>query len=71
MTAETPTHATFAVPRPLSRGEMLDVAQAIENIVAARSFFYAGDGELGDEIRRFLVDHPIESNLELVEDEPK
>ncbi len=63
------TAVRFEVPRPLTDWEMDDIRQAIDNILAARSFFYAGDGELGDEIRAFLVDHPVESNLELVEDD--
>lgn len=59
--------ATFEVPRPLTEWEMDDVRQAIQNIMADKSFFYGGGDPLGDEIRAFLVDHPIESNLELVE----
>jgi hypothetical protein len=61
------TSVRFEVPRPLTDYEMADIQQAIDNILAAKSFFYAGDGDLGDEIRMFLVDHPIDSNLELVE----
>jgi hypothetical protein len=59
---------SFPVKRPLTAYEMDDVRQAIENIMDAQSFFYAGDGELGDEIRAFLIDHPITSNLEFEED---
>jgi hypothetical protein len=58
----------FEVSRPVTDWEMSDIRQAIEAILEARSFFYAGDGELGDEIRAFLVDNPIHSNLELVEE---
>jgi hypothetical protein len=58
----------FEVARPVSEGEYEDIQQAIAAIMEAKSFFYAGDGELGDEIRNFLVDNPITSNLELVED---
>lgn len=64
---EANTHASFAVPRPLTEWEMDDVREAIRAILARESFFYAGDGELGDEIRKFLVEHPIVSNLELVD----
>lgn len=64
----TATTVSFEVPRPLSAWEMDDVRQAIKNILDGKSFFYGGDDDLGDEIRAFLVDHPIESNLELVED---
>lgn len=63
-----PTSVSFPVSRPLTEFEMLDVAEAIEHIMKAESFFYAGDGELGDEIRSFLVDHPITSNLEFEEE---
>lgn len=62
------TFVSFEVPRPITEWEKADIQQAIAAILEARSFFYAGDGELGDEIRSFLVDHPITSNLELVED---
>jgi len=64
-----PTTVTFAVDRPLTSWEMDDVRQAIKNIMASQSFFYGGGDPLGDEIRQFLVDHPIESNLEFVEGE--
>jgi len=56
--------ARFDVPRPLDEYEMADVKQAITNIIAHRSFFFAGDEPLGDEIRAFLVMNPIISNLE-------
>lgn len=69
MTAEQPTNISIVVPRPLRDYEMGDVQQAVANILAGKSFFWAGDDPLGDEIRQFLIDHPIESNLELVEDE--
>lgn len=62
------TTATFEVPRTLTDWEMDDVRQAIQNILASKSFFYGGGDPLGDEIRQFLVDHPIESNLELTEE---
>lgn len=62
------TSVSFPVSRPLTEYEMEDVREAIKHIMEHESFFYAGDGELGDEIRRWLVDHPITSNLELVED---
>lgn len=64
-----PTTVNFEVPRPLTDWEMDDVRQAIANIIAGKSFFYGGDDPIGDEIRMFLVDHPIESNLEFVEGE--
>ena len=60
------TFASFKVPRPLTDWEMADVEQAIKNILEAKTFFYAGEDDLGDEVRLFLVDHPIESNLELI-----
>lgn len=63
------TSVSFPVPRPLTEWEMDDVRQAIKNILDGKTFFYAGDDPLGDEVRRFLIDHPIESNLELVTDE--
>ena len=59
--------ASFEVPHPLSEWEMTDIKQAITNILNGKTFFYAGDDDLGDEVRMFLVDHPIESNLELVD----
>lgn len=62
------TSISFPVPRPVTEAEYLDIAQAIDNIMADRSFFYGGGDDLGDEIRKFLIDHPIDSNLELVED---
>lgn len=62
------TSISFPVERPLTEYEMADAAEAIRHIMDHESFFYAGDGELGDEIRRFLVDHPIDANLELVEE---
>lgn len=62
------TSISFPVERPITEVEYADIAQAIENILADRSFFYGGGDELGEEIRRFLVDHPIDSNLELVEE---
>jgi hypothetical protein len=61
------TFVSFEVPRPITQFEKEDIEQAIKNILADRSFFYGGGDDLGDEIRRFLVDHPIDSNLELVE----
>jgi hypothetical protein len=69
MAAEQPTNISIAVPRPLKDYEYSDAVQAIGNILAGRSFFWAGDDPLGDEIRDFLIDHPIMSNVELVEDE--
>ena len=60
-------YAAFAVPHPLSEWEMDDIKQAIENILSGKTFFYAGDDDLGDEVRVFLIDHPIQSNLELVD----
>lgn len=60
---------SFEVPRPITEWEKADIAQAIANILIDKSFFYGGGDELGDEIRQFLVDHPIESNLELIENE--
>jgi len=62
------TSVSFPVPRPLTGWEMDDIRQAIANILAGQSFFYSGNDDLGDEIRAFLVDHPIMSNLEQVED---
>ena len=59
--------ASFKVPHPLSEWEMDDINQAIENIINGKTFFYAGDDPLGDEVRVFLIDHPIESNLELTD----
>lgn len=56
----------FEVPRPITEWEYEAIEQAIENILNDLSFFYAGGEPLGDEIRAFLVDHPITSNLELV-----
>lgn len=67
--ASQATFASFPVPRPLTDWEMDDVRQAIDNILAGKTFFYAGDDPLGDEVRLFLVQHPIESNLELVEND--
>lgn len=64
----TKTNATFTVPRPLTEWEMDDVRIAIKNIMESKSFFYAGDDNIGDDIRLFLVDHPVDTNLELVED---
>jgi len=61
------TSISFPVERPVTEVEYDDIAQAIKNILADRSFFYGGGDDLGDEIRRFLVDHPIDSNLELVD----
>lgn len=61
------TFISFEVPRPITEWEKEDIAQAIKNIMDAKSFFYGGDDPLGDEIREFLVSHAIESNLELVE----
>lgn len=62
------TSISFPVDRPVTQPEYEDIAQAIENILADRSFFYAGGDDLGAEIRTFLIDHPITSNVELVED---
>jgi hypothetical protein len=62
------TSISFPVERPVTEFEYADIQQAIKNIMADRSFFYGGGDDLGEEIRRFRVDHPIESNLELVED---
>lgn len=66
MVTTSPTHITIEVERPLTEDEMLDVKQAAKNIMSGNSFFYAADDDLGDEIRRFIVDHPILSNLEQV-----
>jgi hypothetical protein len=63
------TSISFPVERPISQWEKEDIAQAIAAIMEKRSFFYAGDDNLGDEVRAFLVDHPIYSNIELVEDD--
>ena len=45
-----------------------DIRQAAENIIKAKTFFYAGDDDLGDEVRRFLIDNPMMSNVEQVVD---
>lgn len=63
------TFVSFEVERPITPWEKADIEQAIANIMADKSFFYGGGDPLGDEIRQFLVDHPMESNLELVENE--
>lgn len=63
------TSVSFPVSRSLTEWEMEDVREAIVHIMKHESFFYAGDGDLGDEIRRFLIDHPITSNLELDSDD--
>ena len=60
-------YASFEVPHPLSEWEMDDIKSAIKNILNGRTFFYAGEDDLGDEVRIFLIDHPVESNLELVD----
>jgi len=61
-----PTTISIAVPRPLTDWEMDDVKQAVEMIMEAKTFFYGGDDPLGDEVRAFLVQHPIVSNLEFI-----
>jgi hypothetical protein len=61
-----PTTISIAVPRPLTEWEMSDVKQAVEQIMAHKTFFYGGDDPLGDEVRAFLVGHPITSNLEFI-----
>lgn len=63
------TSISFQVPRGLTEWEMSSVAEAIKHIMADESFFFSGDGELGDEIRRFMVDHPMTTNLEFEEDD--
>jgi len=35
-------------------------------IMEHKTFFYGGDDPLGDEVRAFLVEHPITSNLEFI-----
>jgi hypothetical protein len=60
------TTISIEVPRPLTDWEMSDVKQAVEMIMAAKTFFYGGDDPLGDEVRAFLVEHPVVSNLEFV-----
>lgn len=62
------TSIHFMVDRPATDWEMGSIREAIKQIMDDKSFFFAGEGELGDEIRRFLVDHPITSNLEFEED---
>ena len=60
------TTISFEVDRPLTDDEMNDVRQAIEQIMEKRSFFFASDDDIGDEIRRFMIDHPMTTNLEEV-----
>jgi hypothetical protein len=62
----TTTSVSFEVSRPLTDWEMDDVRQAIENIMASKTFFYAGDDDLGDEVRAFMVMNPMTSNLEFI-----
>lgn len=60
------TFASFPVSRQLTEWEMDDVRQAIEMIMEHKTFFYGGDDELGDEVRAFIVNNPIISNVEFV-----
>jgi len=60
------TTINVAVPRPLTDWEMSDVQQAVVMIMEHKTFFYGGDDPLGDEVRAFLVEHPITSNLEFI-----
>lgn len=61
-----PTSISIEVPRPLTDWEMDDVKTAVENILAQRSFFYAGSDDIGDEIVKFTAEHQILTNLEQV-----
>lgn len=60
------TSISVEVDRPLTEWEMDDVRQAVDAIMAQRSFFYAGSDDIGDEIVKFMADKDILTNLENV-----
>lgn len=60
------TFISVPVSRPLTDWEMSDVRQAVDLIMQSKTFFYGGDDPLGDEVRAFLVQNPVISNLEFI-----
>jgi hypothetical protein len=68
MTDDHGTDISLRAPRPLTEDEMVDAQFMLNNILDGRSFFYAADDEIGDEIRKFMIDHngQVLTNLEQV-----
>jgi len=60
---------SIKVPGPLDEWQMEDLRQAAAAIAAGESFIYAGDDDVSDDLRRFLIDHPMTlTNLEQVDE---
>lgn len=62
-----PVAIRFEVPRPVTQDEYVSIVNAIEQIMAGNSFFFGGTDGIDVHIKQFLMDHPMVSNLELVE----
>ncbi len=62
-----PITIRFEVERPLTEDEYNSAENAIAQIMEGNSFFFAGTDGLDLDIKQFLMDHPMVSNLELVE----
>lgn len=60
------TTINVEVPRPLTEWEMSDVRQAVTYIMEHKTFFFGGDDPLGDEVRVFLSNREMVSNVEFV-----